>query len=285
MSFAPQEMRTDAAPHTGGWSLGDLHVTTLDAVELSDCHVPSLPGQLLRLFFVKSGSVTFKSILGSQRLDAGSLFIAPPLVGWKQQHSYNQAQLVMVSIPRRLLLERSLHTRSLELVTADMSNPDARAVGHLMLSIAEQSGYTSLALRARQGRHLLDLLGMVLGNPLAVVNSRNREVALSRAKEYIAQHLEDLDLNASRVASAIGVSPGHLNRLFKTSSISLMRYVRSCRLDRAADLLRSRGESNVSIGEIAYSCGFASHAHFSRAFKERFSFSPRDYVSRESSEI
>lgn len=285
MSFAPQEMRTEAVPGTEGWALGDLHVTTLDAVELSDCHAPTLPGQLLRLFFVKSGSVTFKSILGPQRLDAGSLFIAPPLAGWKQQNSYHQAELVMVSIPRRLLLERGFPTKSFELLTANMSNPDARAVGDLMLSIVEQSGYTSLALRARQGRHLLDLLSMVLGNPLAVVSSRNREVALSRAKEYVAQHLEDLNLNASRVASAIGVSPGHLNRLFKATSTSLMRYVRSCRLDRAADLLRSRGESNVSIGQIAYSCGFASHAHFSRAFKEQFGFSPRDYVSRESSDM
>jgi AraC-like DNA-binding protein len=282
MSFAPQEMRTEADSRTEGWSLGDLHVTTLDAVELSDCHAPTLPGQLLRLVFVQSGSVTFKSILGPQRLDAGSLFIAPPLAGWKQQQSDNQAKLVMVSIPRRLLVERGFPIKSLELVTANMSNPDAGAVGHLMLSIVEQSGNTSLALRARQGRHLLDLLGMVFGNPLAVASSRNREVALSRAKEYVAQHLEDLDLNVSRVASVVGVSPGHLNRLFKASSISLMRYVRSCRLDRAADLLRSRGESHVSIGEIAYSCGFASHAHFSRAFKERFGFSPKDYVSRES---
>ncbi|APR35304.1 helix-turn-helix transcriptional regulator [Paraburkholderia sp. SOS3] len=280
MNFARQEIRTEAVLRTGGWSLGDLHVNTLDAVDLSDCHLSSLAGQLLRLFFVRSGSVTLTSMAGSQRLDAGTLFVAPPQAGWKRQNFYDQTKLVLISIPRRAMHERGFHIKSFELVAANTSNPDARAVGQLILSIAEQSGCTSLALRARQGRHLLDLLGMVLGNPLAVVSARNREVTLSRAKDYVAQHLEDQELNATRIATSVGISPGHLNRLFKASAMSVMRYVWACRLDRAADLLRRHGESNVSIGDVAYSCGFASHAHFSRVFKERFGFSPRDYLLR-----
>jgi len=161
-----------------------------------------------------------------------------------------------------------------------MTNPDARAVGDLISSIVGQNGCTSLALRERQGRHLLDLIAMLVGNPLAVASPRKREVALSRARNYVAQHLEDSDLNATRIATSVGISPGHLSRLFKARSTTVMRYVWSCRLDRAADLLKSRGRSNVSIGEIAYSCGFASHAHFSRTFKERFGLSPSEYVSR-----
>ncbi|MDQ7979537.1 AraC family transcriptional regulator [Paraburkholderia sp. SARCC-3016] len=280
MNFARQEIRTEAALRTGEWSLGDLHVTTLDAVDLSECRLSSLPGQMLRLFFVRSGSITLTSIAGSHRLDAGSLFVAPPQAGWKRQNFYNQTKLVLISIPRRALHERGFQIKSFELVAANMSNPDARAVGQLILSIAEQSGCTSLALRARQGRHLLDLLAMVLGNPLAVISARNREVALSRAKDYVARHLEDHELSATRIATSVGISPGHLNRLFKASAMSVMRYVWACRLDRAADLLRSRGESNVSISDIAFSCGFASHAHFSRVFKARFGFSPRDYLLR-----
>ena len=179
----------------------------------------------------------------------------------------------------RLLLERGFVATSFEGIAVNMSNPDARAVGDLILSIVEQNGSTSLALRERQGRHLLDLVGMLVGNPLAVVSPGKRDMALSRAKNYVAQHLQDFDLNVSRIATSIGVSPSQLNRLFKTRSKTVMRYVWSCRLDRAADLLRRRGRSNVPIGEIAYSCGFTNQAHFSRVFKERFGISPSRYVS------
>jgi AraC-like DNA-binding protein len=232
------------------------------------------------LIFVKSGLVTIKSVLGTQRLNTGSLFISDPLAAYKYHNFDSQTELISISIPKRLLIERGFVARSFELIAAKMTNPDARAVGDLILSIAGQNGCTSLALRERQGRHLLDLIAMLVGNPLAVDSPRKREVALSRAKDYVAQHLEDCDLNATQIATSVGISRGQLSRLFKDRSTTLMRYVWSCRLERAADLLKSRGRSNVSIGEIAYSCGFASHAHFSRVFKARFGLSPSDYVSR-----
>jgi AraC-like DNA-binding protein len=280
MNFSSQELSAEAALCTGTWPLGDLHLITLDAVGLSKCRISTFSSDFLCLIFVKSGFIILKSILGTQRLNAGSLFIADPLAVYKQQLFDNQTKLISISIPKRLLLERGFATKSFELIAANMLNPDARAVSDLILLIVEQNGHTSLVLRERQGRHLLDLIGMLVGNPLAVFSPSKRDVVLSRAKNYVAQHLDDTDLNASRIAKSVGVSPGHLHRLFKACSVTVMRYVLSCRLDRAADFLRSLGRSNVSIGEIAYSCGFTNHAHFSRAFKERFGMSPSDYVSR-----
>ncbi|MFC0577077.1 helix-turn-helix domain-containing protein [Paraburkholderia solisilvae] len=34
-----------------------------------------------------------------------------------------------------------------------------------------------------------------------------------------------------------------------------------------------------AIQEVAYQCGFTSAAHFSRAFRERFGLSPREYAA------
>jgi AraC-like DNA-binding protein len=280
MNFVLKEMSAYAALRAGKWRLGDLYVTTLDANDLSKCSISMLPGDSLSLIFVKAGFLALKSALGSQRLNTGSLFVSDPLTVYEHADFGSQTKLISISIPRRLLLERGFATRSFELIAANMMHPDARAVGDLIVSIVEQNGGTSLALRERQGRHLLELIATLMGNPLAVASPDKREAALSRVREYVAQHLEDCDLNTSRIATSVGISTSHLNRLFKARSTTVMRYVLSCRLDRAADLLRTRGRSKVSIGDIAYSCGFASHAHFSRVFKGRFGVSPSDYKLR-----
>ncbi|CAB3756484.1 helix-turn-helix transcriptional regulator [Paraburkholderia solisilvae] len=278
MNLASPEMSAEAVLRTGRLTLGDLNVVTLDAVGLSKHGISMFPGDL-SLIFVKSGFITLKSVSGLQRLNSECLYIANPLAIYKQQNFDSQTKLISISIPKHLFLEGGFITKSFEGIAANMSNPDARAVADLILSIVEQNGSTSLALRERQGRHLLDLVGILVGNPLAVVSPGKRDMTLLRAKNYVAQHLDDLDLNVSRIATSIGVSPSQLNRLFKDRSKTVMRYVWSCRLDRAADLLRRRDRSNISIGEIAYSCGFTNHAHFSRVFKERFGMSPSGYVS------
>jgi AraC-like DNA-binding protein len=282
MNLVLQETSAQATAITGRWQLGDLRVTTVDGVGLSQCRVSTFQGDTLTLMLVKSGFITLKLKSGSRRLNSGSLFISDSIDLYKHNNPDNKTELISISIPKRLLVERGFVTPTFELIAANMTNPDVRAVGDLVLSIAGQNGCTSLALRERQGRHLLDLIAVLVGNPLAVAGPRPREVALSRAKNYVAQHLEDHDLNAARIATSVGISLSHLGRLFKARSTTVMRYIWSCRLERAADLVKRRGQSNVSIGEIAHSCGFSSHAHFSRTFKERFGLSPSDYESRAS---
>jgi AraC-like DNA-binding protein len=139
---------------------------------------------------------------------------------------------------------------------------------------------TSNAIRERQGDYLLDLLTIVAGDPSSVPYAVKNDVALSRAKRYIAQHLHNVDLDAAHIATSLGLTRSRLYRSFKETGTSLMRYVWSCRLDRAAELLTRQGGTTVTIREIAYRCGFENAAHFSRAFKGRFGVTPKDAVVR-----
>jgi AraC-like DNA-binding protein len=50
-----------------------------------------------------------------------------------------------------------------------------------------------------------------------------------------------------------------------------MRYLASCRLQRAAQQLR---ESAVPVGRVAFDIGYASEAAFTRAFKREFGIAP-----------
>ena len=57
-----------------------------------------------------------------------------------------------------------------------------------------------------------------------------------------------------------GVSPG--------------KWLLGKRLERAASLLHT---SALSVTEVIFECGFEDVSHFSRAFKERFNYSPSAY--------
>jgi transcriptional regulator GlxA family with amidase domain len=56
-----------------------------------------------------------------------------------------------------------------------------------------------------------------------------------------------------------------------------MRYAWSLRLEHAARLLADA--PHRPIGEVALQCGFANAAHFSRAFKDRYEMTPRQYAA------
>ena len=84
---------------------------------------------------------------------------------------------------------------------------------------------------------------------------------------------EPLDLE--RLAARAGLSPRQLNRLFRDKlGRSVMRYYRELRLEKAQSLLRN---SPLSLTQIALATGFASSAHFSRAYSAQFGQPPSAY--------
>lgn len=80
---------------------------------------------------------------------------------------------------------------------------------------------------------------------------------------------------SGKLAAAVGCSPQHLRRLFrKVTGRTLHDYIRSCRVRRAAELLR---ESRAGILDIAAAVGYASTSAFYTAFRQVFSVSPGSF--------
>lgn len=102
-------------------------------------------------------------------------------------------------------------------------------------------------------------------------------VHLERIKRLVDSQLSDPELGVTSIARQLGLSTGHLHRVFKSEAVPLAHYIWLRRLEACSrDLLDPRLSSR-SIGEIAYRRGFKDAAHFSRSFKERFGVSPRDW--------
>lgn len=86
------------------------------------------------------------------------------------------------------------------------------------------------------------------------------------------------DLALPAVASAVGVSPRHVSRLFQAElSISLAAYVELTRIDIARRLLED-GSSPIKM--VAYAAGFGSVATLRRAFLRRIGVTPLQYRHR-----
>jgi AraC-like DNA-binding protein len=91
------------------------------------------------------------------------------------------------------------------------------------------------------------------------------------------RHLTNAELDCAAVAAALKLFPRYINQLLEAEGTSLSRYIWRQRLDRAASDLRNPALSRRSISVIAMSHGFNDLSHFSKAFRQAFGTSPRDY--------
>jgi AraC-like DNA-binding protein len=102
-----------------------------------------------------------------------------------------------------------------------------------------------------------------------------REVWRDRIRAYIGTHLRDPELSIDRIADAMNCTKRYVHKVFQSEGASVSESILRMRLTRCREDLRNPARSRSSITDIAYSWGFNNPAHFSRAFKDEFSVSPR----------
>lgn len=94
------------------------------------------------------------------------------------------------------------------------------------------------------------------------------------AADYIRAHFNE-DINLKKISEEIHVNHTYLSRLFRREmQISIVDYINNLRAETAAELLR---DTNESITEIAYACGFKDSGYFTKIFRKCFEMSPREY--------
>lgn len=98
--------------------------------------------------------------------------------------------------------------------------------------------------------------------------------AVQKSVDYIEEHLQG-NIRAEALAEMVGLSPFYFQRLFKRLvNKTLQEYVKLRRLAKAIEALNT---DNQRILDVALDYGFASHANFTRAFKETFAITPEEY--------
>jgi len=107
-----------------------------------------------------------------------------------------------------------------------------------------------------------------------------REALRDRMAQYIDRHLGDPGLTIDRIAQALNCSKRHLYNAVADEEETLAAMIQRRRLDACLRDLRHPAQAQRSVTDIALSWGFASSAHFSRAFRAHVGCSPSEYRQR-----
>ncbi len=98
---------------------------------------------------------------------------------------------------------------------------------------------------------------------------------IHRVQDYMEQHIAE-SISVEHLAEVAGFSMYHFSRIFQgIMQESLLHYVNRMRMERALFYLAHRQDLNMT--DIALELGFSDSAVFSRAFKNAYGVSPREY--------
>ncbi len=97
---------------------------------------------------------------------------------------------------------------------------------------------------------------------------------INKIYEYVFQNVQD-GINLKEAAELVYMEPSSFCRYFKRKTkITFMDYVKSVRVGIAARLL---AESNKTITQVCYECGYNNLANFNHYFKEIMKKTPSEY--------
>lgn len=188
-------------------------------------------------------------------------------------------KVIYLSIPRSVFRDR---IADIDRCTA-LRIPGTQGIGYVAANFLRSSATHADQLLAHEfsslAEHALDLLTLAVTTvrPVDINLSRSRSVSLNGIKTFIEQNLRDVDLDTGVITRYAGLSARYINGLFADEGTSLMRYVWKRRLENCRKDILNPVYAGHRLSGIAFRWGFNDSAHFSRAFKQHFGCSPREF--------
>ncbi|AXX92877.1 AraC family transcriptional regulator [Malaciobacter molluscorum LMG 25693] len=107
---------------------------------------------------------------------------------------------------------------------------------------------------------------------------QQRANIVNKSMFYIYKYI-NTNITLEELAKLNSVSKFHFHRIFKEeTNQNIFDFITSIRLQKAANLLITNTHSTIS--EIANTCGYSSHSSFIKAFKSRFSYTPKNWKNQ-----
>ena len=181
-----------------------------------------------------------------------------------------------ILLPRALVAEKVPNVAALHGQAVDYASD---RLGRLFFTCVRELVEGAGALEVGQLPHVGQAVAMLCGACLRgkVVDRPQSEVQTSIAiRQHIEKNLGSPALNAEAVAARFGLSRATLYRQFSAEG-GVQRFIRERRLLWAMKMLTQTGPAGrPRISTVAYTTGFSDEKTFSRAFKRRFGFLPRE---------
>jgi len=191
-----------------------------------------------------------------------------------------ETEILSIPIPRHVLARFHARPSELAFKLADRELAINNVLSDYLKSLWASRYKNSAKIHAKRLiTHYFDMLVMGFSDVDGVSShiSSTQHGHLERCKEYIEKNLLEEDLSPSLIADELSISERYLFSIFSNAGLTVSGYIVSNRLDKAAQILRSRRFEKLTVAEVAFDTGFKSAAHFSRAFKSRFNETPTQY--------
>lgn len=189
--------------------------------------------------------------------------------------------IVLMKIPRQQILERAPIAEQLTALNLAPNSTLGKVFFSLLQQVKELDFSTvNATTHSHIANSLLDMLAAVLllYQPLEIRQKSSLDKLYEAACAYMVKNLSDSELNLQQLSTALHSSPRSLARAFAHHANTPMRWLWEKRLTYSHQTLQEHSQSTIT--QIALQAGFSDMAHFSRAFKRQFGYSPSHLINK-----
>ena len=160
----------------------------------------------------------------------------------------------------------------------------SEGVGHLasvaLVAFARDAASMSIEEFQSVCQMIGDLVLLALSRNADLMSGEKsiRAANLARIKGIVRSRVADPDLTPVDIAKQCRLSLSYVHNLFRDERRTLGEFIKTERLQRAQQLLKSPSSPHVTVTDVALECGFSNSSHFSRAFSHAFGLAPRDVL-------
>ena len=223
------------------------------------------------IYYMKEGSCRYFIDDRSFDVEAGDVIFIPRGIIHRTNYTTSSHSRLLTNFTEEYIPENVLKKLA-ESRYLYRSREIARNIEELFIKIEQEYArpdeYTKDLLRC----HTAEMFYLILRHPGSLEEATTGNELIDSIVKYIKQNYMS-DIKLSGVAKMKSVSPEHLSRTFKScTGLGFNEYVTLLRLKKAEEMIKN--ETDKTISEIAYECGFNDGNYFSYKFKKMFGISP-----------
>ncbi|TQJ56905.1 MULTISPECIES: helix-turn-helix domain-containing protein [Streptomyces] len=187
--------------------------------------------------------------------------------------------VTILRLPRRSLGIAESDLRGIHGVRLACAEGAHALVVRFLPALVSEAGRRPTRIRDRLARSAVDLLAVLvtewaLEHRAEVTDEKAQ--TLAHIRDFIELHLADPDLSPDSIASAHHISVRYLHKLFQSEGVTVSQWVRQRRLEACQKEL-GLASRHLTVAAVARRWGFASHSHFSRAFRAAYGVPPSEW--------
>lgn len=184
---------------------------------------------------------------------------------------------LIVQMPKDVLSRHLMHPEQYTAISISGKTGLGAVLSSFIFSLAKEMRNAQQA-PVELSENLVDMIAMTFSSSVMLDQIGDNSIVKDSLKRRILQYIDNSlcnpELSNKHVAEAQNISTRYLHKLFQGEPETVHSLILNKRLEKSAALLRDPAYAGHSIERIAYSMGFSSPAHYSRAYKKHFGENP-----------